>query len=143
MSKNIVELEKVLKVASEAAGNEYRLIKGKRIMFESTLENGESIILCTPLSKYHKTIDAGWIDITLVQYELMESYDNAMIIFRLEGQKLSMVNWTDLKPLLTKDCMRYTKNSKEHWKLNIHDDYIKVSGNDKILNAKSFIYTDK
>jgi len=108
MSKNIVELEKVLKVASEAAGNEYRLIKGKRIMFESTLENGESIILCTPLSKYHKTIDAGWIDITLVQYELMESYDNAMIIFRLEGQKLSMVNWTDLKPLLTKDCMRYT-----------------------------------
>lgn len=53
MGKNIIELEKVLKVASEAASNEYRLIKGKRIMFESKLENEESIILCTPLSKYH------------------------------------------------------------------------------------------
>lgn len=142
MNKNIVELEKVLKVASEAAGNEYKLIKGKRIMFESTLESGESIILCTPLSKYHKTIDAGWVDITLVQYELMESYDNVIIIFRLEGRKLSMVNWVDLKPLLIESCMRYTENSKEHWKLNIHDDYIKVSGNDEILDVRSFIYTD-
>lgn len=142
MNKNIVELEKVLKVASEAAGNEYKLIKGKRIMFESTLESGESIILCTPLSKYHKTIDAGWVDITLVQYELMESYDNVIIIFRLEGRKLSMVNWVDLKPVLIESCMRYTENSKEHWKLNIHDDYIKVSGNDEILDVRSFIYTD-
>lgn len=138
MGENIVELEKVLR----AAGNEYKLIKGKRIMFESTLENGESIILCTPLSKHHKTINAGWVDITLVQYELMESYDNSMVIFRLDGQKLSMVNWVDLKTLLIGSCMRYTKNSKEHWKLNIHDDYIKVSGNDKILNVKAFIYTD-
>ena len=142
MNKNIVELEKVLKVASEAAGNEYKLIKGKRIMFESTLESGESIILCTPLSKYHKTIDTGWVDITLVQYELMESYDNVIIIFRLEGRKLSMVNWVDLKPVLIESCMRYTENSKEHWKLNIHDDYIKVSGNDEILDVRSFIYTD-
>lgn len=141
MGENIVELEKVLRVASEAAGNEYKLIKGKRIMFESTLENGESIILCTPLSKHHKTINAGWVDITLVQYELMESYDNAMVIFRLDGQKLSMVNWVDLKTLLIESCMRYTKNSKEHWKLNIHDDYIKVSGNDKILRVKAFVYT--
>jgi hypothetical protein len=142
MDKNIVGLEKVLKVASEAAGNEYKLIKGKKIMFESTLENGESIILCTPLSKYHETIDAGWVVVTLVQYELMESYDNAIIIFRLEGQKLLMVNWVDIKPLLIESCMQYTENSKEHWKLNIHDDHIKVSGNDETLNVKAFIYTD-
>ncbi|MFP3153347.1 hypothetical protein LQZ18_02750 [Lachnospiraceae bacterium ZAX-1] len=141
MSERIVELENGLKVASKAAGNEYRLIKGKKIMFESTLENGESIILCTPLSKYHDTIDAGWVDITLVQYELMESYDNAMLIFRIEGYKLSMVNWIDLKPLLIQSCMRYTKKSKEHWKLNIHDKFIKVSGNEKTLNVKAFIYT--
>lgn len=140
MIRNIVELEKVLDLASEAAGNRYKLIKGKRILFESKLENGESIILCTPQSKYHKIIDAGWVDITLIQYELMESYDNAIIIFRLEGKKLSMVNWVDLKPLLIKESMRYTKNSKEHWKLNIHDSYIKVSGNDNILNVKAFIY---
>lgn len=140
MIRNIVELEKVLDLASEAAGNRYKLIKGKRILFESKLGNGESIILCTPQSKYHKIIDAGWVDITLIQYELMESYDNAIIIFRLEGKKLSMVNWVDLKPLLIKESMRYTKNSKEHWKLNIHDNYIKVSGNDNILNVKAFIY---
>lgn len=140
MIRNIVELEKVLDLASEAAGNRYKLIKGKRILFESKLGNGESIILCTPQSKYHKIIDAGWVDITLIQYELMESYDNAIIIFRLEGKKLSMVNWVDLKPLLIKESMRYTKNSKEHWKLNIHDSYIKVSGNDNILNVKAFIY---
>lgn len=110
-------------------------------MFESVLENSEKIILCTPLSKFHETIDGGWVDITLIQYELMEAYDNAIIIFRLEGNKLSMVNWLDLKPLFIESCMRYTKNSKEHWKLNISDRHIKVTGNDVLLNAEAFIYT--
>lgn len=142
MTNNIVEIEKVLKVAAEAAGSQYSRIKGKRIMFESVLENGEDIILCSPISKHHDTIDAGWVDITLIQSELMDNYDNAMFIFRLEGCKLTMVNWIDLKQLLIEDCMRYTRNSKEHWKLNIHDNYIKVSGNDKLLTTKSFIYRD-
>lgn len=141
MGNGIVEIEKVLKVASEAAGSQYSLIKGKRIMFESVLRNGENIILCTPLSKYHETIDAGWVDITLVQSELIDIYDNAIFIFRLEGYKFSMVNWIDLKPLLIKGCMGYTKNSKEHWKLNIHDSHIKVRGNDELLAIKSFVYT--
>lgn len=102
--------------------------------------NGESIILCSSLSKHHESINAGWVDITLVQYELMESYDNALIIFRLEGEKLSLVNWGDLKTLLKEENMRYTKNSKEHWKLNIHDSFVKVSGNENILEVKAFKY---
>ncbi len=139
---NIVDIEKVLKVASGAAGNNYRLIKGKRIMFETTLPNGESIILCTPQSKHHDTISAGWVDITLVQYELMDSYDNALIIFRLEGSKLSMINWVDLKSLFTEDCKRYSKNAGYHWKLNIHDNFIKVIGNDKMVSVDAFIYKE-
>ena len=140
MAENIIEIKTVLELASESAGNLYQVIKGKRIMFETTSDDGKRMILCTPSSKYHKTIDAGWVDITMVQYQLIESYDVGIIIFRLEGQKLTIIKWDDLKPLLTKDCMRYTVNSKHHWKLNIHRKYIKVSGNDKVLEANSSVY---
>lgn len=137
MSKYI-KIEKVMQFASAAAEHPYSLIKGKKIMFESVLSNGESIILCTPQAGYQPTVKACWVDITKVQCRLMESSPNAIIIFRLDGEVLSMVNWCDLKPYLTEQSMRYSDNEKEHWKLHIDSSSIKVTGNSNLMGNKSF-----
>ena len=137
-----VTISEVLEVASQAAGCRYQLIDGKKIMFESRLENKEKIALCTPQSKLHPQ-GFYWTDITSVQYELLDSYDNAMVIFRLEGRMLTMVNWEDLKPYLTPECMRSNAKEGNHWKLNIYTDHIKISGNDNELKVKAIRYTGK
>lgn len=137
-----VTIAEVLEVASGAAGCEYQLILGKKIMFESRLENGERIVMCTPQSKLHPQ-GFYWTDITSVQYELLDSCDNAMVIFRLEGRMLTMVNWADLKPYLTAECMRNNSNEGNHWKLNIYTDHIKISGNENELKVKAIRYTGK
>ena len=85
-----VSISEVVEVASGAARCKYQLIPGKKIMFESRLENGESIAMCTPQSKFHPQ-GFYWTDITSVQYELLDSYDNAIVIFRLQGRKLTML----------------------------------------------------
>ena len=47
--QNELSVNEILVVASEAAGNEYKLIKGKTIMAESVLDTDETIALCLSL----------------------------------------------------------------------------------------------
>lgn len=143
MKNNYVSLERVLEMASEVARKQYRKIPGKKIMFESCLDNGEQIVLCTPTSKYHETIEAYWIDLTKVQCDLMDTYENGIFIFRLEGEKLCLFNWCDLKPFLTEKSMRYSEQAKDHWKLRIYNHYIKVLGNPDNFNVDCFFYKEK
>lgn len=137
-----VSISEVVEVASGAAGCKYQLIPGKKIMFESRLENGESIAMCTPQSKFHPQ-GFYWTDITSVQYELLDSYDNAIVIFRLQGRMLTMLNWEDLKPYFTAKCMRNNSKEGNHWKLNIYTDHIKVSGNENEIKVNAIKYTGK
>lgn len=137
-----VSIEAVKEVASAAAGNPYQVIEGKRIMFQSKLENGESIVMCTPQSKLHPQ-GFYWVDITEIQYDVLESAENGIIIFRLEGQKLMMVAWCDLKPYFLPECMRNNPKEGNHWKLNIFNDHIKVSGNPSELKTSAFRYAGK
>lgn len=58
--QNELSVNEILVVASEAAGNEYKLIKGKTIMAESVLDTDETIALCTPYSKYHAPQGMYW-----------------------------------------------------------------------------------
>ena len=78
--QNELSVNEILVVASEAAGNEYKLIKGKTIMAESVLDTDETIALCTPYSKYHAPQGMYWADITSVQYDILNSYDTAIVI---------------------------------------------------------------
>ena len=142
MTNDYVSISEVLKVASESAGNPYKLIQGKKIMFESKLENGESIALCSPQSKFYPQ-GFYWCDMTSIQCELLDEYDNTIVIFRLQGRKMMMVSWCDLKPLFTVDCMRENPKEGTHWKMNIYDDHIKVSGNPIELKAQAFRYSGK
>ena len=52
-----------------------------------------------------------------------------------------MVKWAELKQYLTHDCMRFNDNEQNHWKLNIYEDHIKISGNANIMPAEVVHYT--
>jgi hypothetical protein len=101
----------------------YIPIHGKQIMFEA-VRNGEKLCMLTPKSKYHKAQDRYWVDITSIQADLMDSYDKALILFRLEGMKLVGVKWADIRPHLSADYMTHNANEGDHWKLQICRDRI-------------------
>lgn len=65
----------------------------------------------------------------------MDAYDNGILFFRLEGRRLLMLKWGDIKPYLTRDCVRYNVKEQNHWKLNIYEDHVKISGNPSELRA--------
>ena len=137
-----VTIREVVDVASNAAGCRYQKITGKKILFESTLENGENIVMFTPQAKLQPQ-GFFWIDISSKQFEIFENYDNAILIFRLQGRLLMLVNWIDLKPYLNAKCMRSNSHEGEHWKLYIFTDHIKISGNPKELDLNAFRYTGR
>lgn len=142
--QNELSVNEILVVASEAAGNEYKLIKGKTIMAESVLDTDETIALCTPYSKYHAPQGMYWADITSVQYDILNSYDTAIVIFRLQGRKMVILHWNDLKELFRTDNMRYSERAGNHWKVHIHDDgRIRVGKNSNSIPCKIVQYTDK
>lgn len=105
----------------------------KRIMFSGQNRAGETLIFCSPQSKLHSQ-GFYWVDITEEQYRELSKCDVAFVIFRLENKVTSTVKWSELKPLLTADCMRYNSHEKNHWKLFIYPDYIKVNGNPEHLH---------
>lgn len=61
---NYVTLEKVVTLASKAAAFPYSQVKRKKIFFESKLDTSESIVLCSPKSKFHNTIGSYWCNLT-------------------------------------------------------------------------------
>lgn len=123
-------------LSSEAYGIKFRPVYDKKVFFEAITKENRRIVLCSPQSKYHKNIEAWWSDITEIQYDFMEKYDEAIIIFRLEGSMLCMLNWLDFKAYLNEECRRYNTHEKEHWKLYVHREYIKISGNNNKFNVK-------
>ena len=115
--------EEAVAYADVAHHCHYFPIHRKQIMFES-IRDGEKLCMLTPKSKYHKAQDRYWVDITSVQAELMDIYDKAFILFRLEEMKLVAVKWDDIRPHLSAEYMTHNANEGNHWKLQICRDHI-------------------
>lgn len=122
-----VSIEKAIKLTEEAHECSLQPIPKKHIMFSGIKPSGETIILCSPQSKFNS---AGryWIDITFEQYKILDSYDNALLIVRLEGNHLLLFGWEELKIHLKKEFVRYNENEQYHWKLYIYPKYYQVYG---------------
>ncbi len=123
-----VSIDTVVSRISKSAGCVLTQVPGKKIMFHGKHRNGNSIILCTPQAKLQPK-GFCWTDITSVQYNLLNSYDRATVVFRLEGNRLTRCSWSALKWYLTKNCMKNNAKEGDHWKLYIYSDYIQVVGN--------------
>ena len=135
-----VTIKEAVAEASRVSGCTLTQVPGKKIMFHGILRNGKSIILCTPQAK-RQPQGFFWTDITEVQYNLLNSYDHATVVFRLEGNRLTMCNWAHLRRYLTSNCAKYNANEGTHWKLNIYDDRVKITGNSNeipLVPAKDF-----
>lgn len=123
-----LSIEEAVAAASQAAGCSFVQVPGKKIMYHGKTRRGERIIMCTPQAKMQSQ-GFFWTDITEVQYRLLDSYDKAIVAFRLQGDRLTMVHWDSLRQYLTTSSMKYNANEGNHWKLNIYSDRIKITGN--------------
>ena len=123
-----LSINEAVAAASKSAGCNLVQVPGKKIMYHGTGKKGESIIMCTPQAKLQPQ-GFYWTDITEVQYRLLNSYDRAIILFRLQGNRLTRCEWSAIKPYLTQSAMKNNANEGNHWKLNIYSDKIKITGN--------------
>ena len=130
-----ISLGEVLELASKASECNLRQVSRKKIMFQGKKPNGETVTLCSPQAK--KQLQGFyWVDITQEQARVLDETDSGLLFFRLAGNNLMLVSWSDLKKYLTSECMRYNANEGNHWKLYIYKDHIKVRGNAKEMPAE-------
>ena len=128
--------EEAVAYADSAHQCHYIPIPRKQILFEA-VRDGEKLCMLTPKSKYHKAQDRYWVDITSIQANLMDGYDKAFILFRLEGMKLVGVNWAEIRPHLSTEYMTHNANERNHWKLQICRDHIWIGKQENYLPISS------
>ncbi|MFZ4680312.1 MAG: hypothetical protein ACOYLP_09110 [Flavobacterium sp.] len=103
-----------------------------RVFYSGLLNDIEDISICTPESKLHKN-GHGWIDITSKQILLLKKAKYSILAFRLEGNKVYYVNFSDLEKYLTQEYIFNNSREGNHWKLYIWPKHIEIRGNAKHL----------
>lgn len=129
--ENCLSINEIVKQLSTKEDCTFEGIPNKEIMFVATKSNGVTITLLTPWSKLYKP-GFHWVEITQKQYDLMDETDEALIIFRLDSRRPVTVQWSEFKKYLRSECLQFTTNREDHWKMNIYDDYIKIRGNQNV-----------
>lgn len=107
-------------------GCSFSMIKGKKIMYQGIVD-GKRIVICTPHSKIH-TIGKGWFDLTTKQVELLDDADIAVLVVRLEGGNIYIVDFKELRKMMTLDNQIVNPREGEHWKFYIWGNNIQVRG---------------
>lgn len=129
-NKGILSISQTVAFAEKKYNIKLYHLSPKKIFY---INDNEGFCLCAPSSKFHSLAQCYWVDLTLKQKNLLDQYKRGILIFRLEGYKLLVVNWATLLPLLTDVSMQYNSHEQEHWKLYIHKNYLKVAKSNKIL----------
>ena len=142
MEHGFIDINKAVALAEEAWGTKLQLIPRKRKMFRGTMKDGRTVTLLTPQSSLQST-GHFWVDITKIQYDVMNETDEAVVFFRFDYHAFSLVKWSELKEYLLSDYMYYTDQEKEHWKLYIDGKTIKVNGNPNELKMELYRHTEK
>ncbi|WP_435924457.1 hypothetical protein [Paenibacillus sp. DYY-L-2] len=107
-------------------GCSFSMIKGKKIMYQGIVDE-EQIVVCTPHSKIH-TIGKGWFDLTIKQVELLDEADIAVLAVRLEDGNIYIVDFKELRKMMTLDIQIVNPREGEHWKFYIWGNNIQVRG---------------
>lgn len=123
---SVPEMQVVVKTVSEIYNCSLASIIRKKIMYHG-VSNGKKLVLCTPYSKLHAQ-GHGWFDLTTKQVNLLDDSDIAILVVRLEGNKIYYVDFKQLRGLITSD-MTLNYSEDEKWRLYIWENHIKVRGN--------------
>ena len=117
----------------------------KKIIFTGKTSDSQSIVVVTPESSLN-TADKGLSDFTLIQKNILDEFDIALIIFRLTNGEVFYVDYKKLKIFLTDENMTYNNRAFEHWKLHIYSNEEIVTikeKNNQIKMTKDFNYSLK
>ena len=127
-----MDADQIIAQLEKQDGISYTLVRRKRIIFHATFPSGITKCVCIPKSRFHASIDGYWVDITLVQKELLDSYGCACVIFLLENRQYSVVDWKEISPLLTSACIQNNYREGDHWKMYIRKGFLEVRKGEKI-----------
>jgi len=114
----------------------------KKIIFTGKTSDSQSIVIATPESSLNAA-EKGLVDFTLIQKNILDEFDIALIIFRLTNGEVFYTDYEKLKNFLTHENMTYNERAFEHWKLHIYPSEQIVTikeKNNKIPMEKSFKY---
>lgn len=114
----------------------------KKIIFTGKTSDSQSIAIVTPESSLNAS-EKGLVDFTLIQKNILDEFDVALIIFRLTNGEVFYVDYKKLKVYLTDENITYNERAFEHWKLHIYprEQIVTIKEkNNKILMERSFKY---
>jgi hypothetical protein len=114
-------------------GIKFNKVPRKKVFYQGYLSNRDEVLICTPEAKLQPK-GFGWVDLTEIQINFLQSAVHAVFAFRLKNSKTYYLNFNDLEPFLTENTRLYNEREKDHWKLHIYPDYIKILGNNTILS---------
>ena len=132
---SIIHIDSIVAFANASLQCDFRLIPGKRIMYQA-VKDGKTLCMVSPMSSYHPDQGCYWVDLTEVQLETLDQYDSGFLLFRLEGMKLMMAGWPELRPLLDGKAMTNNLSEGNHWKLRLYNDGIRVMKSGRFLPCK-------
>ena len=91
----------------------------KKIIFTGKTNDLKSIGIVTPESSLN-TNEKGLVDFTQIQKSILDTFDIALVIFRLTNGEVFNVDYQKLKLYLTDENMTFNERAFEHWKLHIY-----------------------
>ena len=114
----------------------------KKIIFTGKTSDSKSIVIVTPKSSLNAS-KKGLVDFTLIQKNILDKFDVALIIFRLSNGEVFYTDYETLKIYLTDENMTYNERAFEHWKLHLYpsEQVITIKEkNNKVCMERSFKY---
>ena len=114
----------------------------KKIIFTGKIDDSQSIAIVTPESSLNAS-EKGLVDFTLIQKNILDEFDIALIIFRLTNGEVFYIDYEALKIYLTNENVTYNERAFEHWKLHIYpkEQIVTIKEkNNKISMERSFKY---
>lgn len=136
MKKQFVSLEEVALIAQDGIKKTFQPMEHEETLLKATLDNAQEVLVCSPLCHFYIN---GFYDCDLPtkHYVLLNQVNHGLMVFRLEGHKLMIINWSEIKHLFTIDSL---SSENSHWTIEITDTTIQVVGNPQQVKAQSFNY---
>ncbi|HBW36860.1 hypothetical protein [Desulfosporosinus sp. BICA1-9] len=125
--------EKVVKELEDYLKTDLYQVPRKLIFFNGILNDGSTVIICTPQSKLYPR-RCGCTDLTTVQVSMLDNADHSILAFRVEDNRVYYLDFRNLKPYLTEEAAYYSeKRGKTFWQLYIWSYCIQILRNKNSL----------
>ena len=137
-----ISIKSIVSDIEEKINSSLSVYPQKKIIFTGKTDDSQSIAIVTPESSLN-TSEKGLVDFTLIQKNILDKFDIALIIFRLTNGEVFYIDYEALKTYLTNENVTYNERAFEHWKLHIYpkEQIVTIKEkNNKVPLERSFKY---